>query len=264
MLSNYILQEFMDELVVAQAVDYMVVDFIQTFPDEVRLMWPAPRSGPKAVFYILRYYGLVHSVFILWCEQLLRLSYFQLPFKPMLALDALPKEMGAEQCRIAFIRLSVSSMLAMTASEVILYIRVYAFAGRNKKLLPFLVSLFIAHGAVTKAIHTMAYLLFIKFIRSIKFHELLVIHNFICTSGYADSVWLGAVFSATLASVLVVTFTMMYIAYRYRGVSNSLLCVFYQDGISYFVSLSVLACANILINLLAPGGYKFLFVEYVL
>ncbi|KAF5325644.1 hypothetical protein D9611_000316 [Ephemerocybe angulata] len=41
-----------------------MADFIHTFPDEVRLMWFAPLSIPKVLFFVVRYYIIVNNVFV--------------------------------------------------------------------------------------------------------------------------------------------------------------------------------------------------------
>ncbi|KAJ2919788.1 hypothetical protein MD484_g516, partial [Candolleomyces efflorescens] len=214
----------------------VVADFIHTFPDEVRLMWPTPRSLPKTVFFILRYYAVVHSAFGLMYE--------------------LPRGLTAEQCRPRFILLAVSSILVVTLSEVILYIRVYAFSEKNKKLLAFLVVIFVGFSSV-------AYYIFARFIFSVEFVTF-PLPNIACIPMRADGLMLGLVFSATLGSILVVMLIMIYIAYQeYWEAKGSLLTIFYRDGISYFVCLSILASANIAVNFAAPGGYRFLFIQYV-
>ena len=44
-------------------------DFLHTFPDEVRFMWPAPLSLPKVLFLVLRYYHVVvHGAICAVCE----------------------------------------------------------------------------------------------------------------------------------------------------------------------------------------------------
>ncbi|KAJ2922775.1 hypothetical protein H1R20_g14330, partial [Candolleomyces eurysporus] len=43
----------------------VIADFLHTFPDEVRLMWKAPMSLPKVLFFGIRYYILIHGVFFL-------------------------------------------------------------------------------------------------------------------------------------------------------------------------------------------------------
>ncbi|RXW17158.1 hypothetical protein EST38_g8692 [Candolleomyces aberdarensis] len=50
----------------------VIVDFLHTFPDEVRLMWKAPMSLPNVLFFAIRYYSLVQGAFSQWtCKHIL-------------------------------------------------------------------------------------------------------------------------------------------------------------------------------------------------
>ncbi|KAJ2926588.1 hypothetical protein H1R20_g10522, partial [Candolleomyces eurysporus] len=199
--------DLIHDLTIARDVNYLgasaaalvIVDFLHTFPDEVRLMWPTPRSAPKAVFFILRYYALLHSALALMYE--------------------LPRGLDPDQCKAGFMRVAVSSILVVTVSEVILYMRAYAFSERDKKLLAFLITLFISFLS-------MAYILFVKFTRSVEFVSS-PLPNLICAPLSADGFLLGLVFSTTLGSIFVVMLIMIYIAYReYWDASSSLLTIF--------------------------------------
>lgn len=213
----------------------VVVDFLETFPDEVRLMWPTPLSLPKVLFFALRYYILVHSVFA--------------------ATYGVPTGMSPKQCSDSFLRVALSSIITMIASEAILFIRVYAFSGRNKKLLVFLVVQYLA-------IHASAFALLYKFIKTVHFVKFPIDH-LVCFPAQSKNILLSGVFALLLGSVIIVMFIMMYIAFRkHRNINNALITIFYRDGIFYFICLSALATANIIVNLAAPSsGMKFLLVQ---
>ncbi|KAF6745960.1 hypothetical protein DFP72DRAFT_923709 [Ephemerocybe angulata] len=213
----------------------VVVDFLETFPDEVRLMWPTPLSLPKVLFFALRYYILVHSVFA--------------------ATYGVPTGMSPKQCSDSFLRVALSSIITMIASEAILFIRVYAFSGRNKKLLIFLVVQYLA-------IHASAFALLYKFIKTVHFVKFPIDH-LVCFPAQSKNILLSGVFALLLGSVIIVMFIMMYIAFRkHRNINNALITIFYRDGIFYFICLSALATANIIVNLAAPSsGMKFLLVQ---
>ncbi|RXW23614.1 hypothetical protein EST38_g2241 [Candolleomyces aberdarensis] len=54
---------------------------------------------------------------------------------------------------------------------------------------------------------------------------------------------------------------MIYIAYRKytnNALGNTLMTIFYRDGISYFVILSALATANIAVAFSTDSGLKFM------
>ncbi|KAJ2930412.1 hypothetical protein H1R20_g6695, partial [Candolleomyces eurysporus] len=213
----------------------VVADFLHTFPTEVQLMWPTPLSVPKVLFFALRYYILIHHI--------------------LAVLYGLPTGRSPEQCRTAFVRIGISSILVVVASEAILFIRVYAFSGRNRKVLIYLILQFLA-------IHASAFVLLTKFLQTVKFVKF-PIPNLVCMPASTNGHMLGGVFALLLASVVIVMFIMIYIAFRkHRNFNSALLTIFYRDGIFYFICLSVLASANIVVNLAAPdGGLKFLLVQ---
>ncbi|RXW13426.1 hypothetical protein EST38_g12428 [Candolleomyces aberdarensis] len=119
----------------------VIADFVHTFPDEVRLMWPTPISLPKVLFFALRYYILIHGAFAM--------TY------------TLPTSLSAAQCHAAFDRIAISTKLAVIASETILLIRVYAFSGKDKKLLAFLLFQFFG-------IHISELVVFARWLQSVK------------------------------------------------------------------------------------------------
>ncbi|KAF6751034.1 hypothetical protein DFP72DRAFT_909106 [Ephemerocybe angulata] len=212
----------------------VVVDFIQTFPDEVRLMWPAPSSVPKFLFFLARYYILLHTVFRMIYEQARGLS--------------------PEACKITFVLVFVSSSFAVLCAESILFIRVWAFSHRNRKIGIYLTLQFFS-------IHVPALVLMIQFVKSVKFAPL-VFRTWTCIPVYGDYVWLGVCFCLALASVVTIMLIMVSIALKnYRQIKSDLFTLFYRDGILYFLCLSVLASANIAVNFLAPPAYKFLLLE---
>ncbi|KAF6745477.1 hypothetical protein DFP72DRAFT_925829 [Ephemerocybe angulata] len=213
----------------------VLADFLETFPDEVRLMWPTPLSLPKVLFFTLRYYVFVNSIFAV--------TY------------GIPTGMSPKQCSDAFMRISYSSILIMIASEAILSVRVYAFSGGNKKLLAFLVVQYIA-------IHASAFALLCKFNETVHFAEY-PIKNLPCFPAEAKNILLSGVYALLLGSVIIAMLSMVYIAVRkHRNLNSGLIIVFYQDGIFYFICLSALATANIIVNLAAPSaGMKFLLVQ---
>ncbi|TEB38094.1 hypothetical protein FA13DRAFT_723060 [Coprinellus micaceus] len=221
----------------------VTADFLHTFPDEVRLMWPTPLSLPKVLYFsatVLPCHGAWRDLRRLWPPH---------NTTPQKSVKALSFDKAVSPL------IDVSSIMVMIASEGILFIRVYAFSGKNKKMLMYLVFQFLA-------IHAPAFALFTKFLKTVRFVKL-PIDNLICMPAEADSMLISGVFALLLASVLIVMFIMMYLAFRkHRDLNSPLLTMFYRDGIFYFVCLSVLAIGNITVNLRAPnGGLKFLLVQ---
>ncbi|KAF5325646.1 hypothetical protein D9611_000314 [Ephemerocybe angulata] len=215
----------------------VVADYIHTFPDEVRLMWFAPLSVPKVLFFAVRYYVLVNNI-----------------FAALFVPGGVTTGFSPSECKSAFVRSAVSSPLVVVGAEVILFYRVYGFSGRSRWMLIYLVSQFIA-------IHVTSFIFLSRYLRSLAFIQW-PFSRMSCMPFKADATLLGAVFAALLSSVIVAMLIMVFIAYRkHRGFNSALLQAFYRDGVVYFICLSALASANIGVSFAASSGYKYLFTQ---
>lgn len=211
-----------------------VADFIHTFPDEVRLMWPTPLSVAKVLFFAARYYVLVHCV--------------------LASMYHLRTGLSPEECKRSFVQLFVSSGASVLCAEAILFVRVFAFSERNRKVLIYLVIQYIA-------IHAPSVGILITFLLSVKFAPAAQ-PDLPCMTASAGYKYIGINFSLALLSVVTIMVIMVYIAHRkYRRLNSNLLKLFYRDGILYFLCLSGLATANIVASFVASASYKFLLLE---
>ncbi|KAF5334391.1 hypothetical protein D9611_013555 [Ephemerocybe angulata] len=236
----------------------LMADYLHTFPDEVRrhqfmppkggacssqlrssswqvrLMWPGRMTLPKAIFFALRYYSMAHHILALMYGERTGLT---------------PSE-----CNARFQIVSISTAAIIVTAEALLFLRVYAFSGKNRKMLAYLIVLFIA-------IQASAFFLLYKFLESVKFVESPFL-NMICLPLHLDSNLLAYVFTLLLLSVIIVMLIMVWIAFqKQRNFNSALLTIFYRDGVFYFICLSALASANIIVNFAAPAGYKFLLIQ---
>lgn len=203
----------------ASAQALVVFDYFCTLSEEVRLMWPAPWSVPKVLFFGLRYYIVVHLVFS--------------------DMYGFVPNQSPEQCAKAMFRIAISVFSILAVSEAILFIRVYAFSGKNRKLMIFLICHFLI-------LHASALVLTLRFHKSLKFAALPPPFSETCMPVEGNTDLLSGSFGLILTSLATVMFIMMFIAVRkHRDLNSSLLRVFYRDGIFYFVVLSALATAVI-------------------
>ncbi|KAF5334409.1 hypothetical protein D9611_013549 [Ephemerocybe angulata] len=211
----------------------VIVDYLRTFPDEVRLMWPGKLNAPKVLFFALRYYTFVHVAF---------------------ASLSLRTGASPEACKIASDRTGISTAVIISASELILLVRVYAFTGRTRPMLIFLSVLFVVIIVATGV-------LLHNFLRSVQYTTL-PIPNLPCIPFTINGTLSGSVFATLLAEGVVVMAIMIYSAFRkHRGARSGLLTLFYRDGVVYFICLSLLASANIFVSFTAPRGYQFLLIQ---
>ncbi|KAF6753322.1 hypothetical protein DFP72DRAFT_902745 [Ephemerocybe angulata] len=228
----------MDSLVEAyqQTRNANIADFIHTFSEEVRLMWPIPLSSVKVLFFVARYYTLLH----------LGLSAMQ--GAPRHASHHLRSGLTPGECTRAFVQLFISSSMAVLSAEVILYMRVYALSGMNKRLMAYLAIQYLVHlRLLTPSPLTV---------------EPSPIPNLPCIPIYIDRSAAGIVFCLSLASTIAIMAIMVYISRRqYRDFESSLISLFFRDGVLYFICLSTLTCANIVSSNVAPPPYKFITLE---
>lgn len=217
----------------------LAVDYFQTLPDEVKYMWGLPLSPMRILFFSVRYYPFAHTF--------LMIKYHH--------AEGLVSD-GPTVCYNLFLAFSFSSILICAICDAIAYIRIYAFSGRNRKLLAFLIPWYIALRVVEIT-------LVLKFATSASFLFMFQEAGLGCIPGGGASVerLLSYVGVVALVDLLTLTAIMMYLSWRRRdaeygvdGVSDmpSLYNVFLRDGIMFFVSISSFQIANIVLNKVAP------------
>lgn len=214
-------------------------DYLYTFPREVNLMWKTRLSVPKVLYFTLRYYIMIHSM--MW------MTYHA------------DETLSGSRCKYPFSRNSVSSQVVLTLCEAISYIRAYAFSGGNIYLLIFIIAHFIAVTVV-------GFYYIVVFIRSADFLDLPPDLRLGCFPKAGDGFALAMIVITLLVSLLSATLVMVFFGLKrhrsLRGTKNSLIRVFYQDGIFYFICLSALQAADITIFFLAPAnGMQLLLVQ---
>ncbi|KAF5318408.1 hypothetical protein D9611_013919 [Ephemerocybe angulata] len=233
------LDEAVERLQAQFSWNYTIIDFLQTFPDEVRLMWSARLSIPKVLFYLARYFTLLNNIMVV-----------------LLAPGV--SRSSNEGCIGALSGAAVLSPLAVSSAEAILFYRVWAFSGKSRRMLAYLVIQFIG-------IHSLVLYTVVKWLISVKYTRwsLPSANGPICIMTEANPFLLLWTYAAVLSSVIGAMVIMVFIAYReHRGLNSRLLTVFYQDGIYYFIVLAIMASANVAVNWLAYGGYKLILVQF--
>ncbi|KAJ3522358.1 hypothetical protein NMY22_g11925 [Coprinellus aureogranulatus] len=230
-------------------------EHITSFHLEVKHMWTRGITIAKALYFIARYYVLIHS--LLWvtyhADETLSGKRCNFPFTRNSCEDPLHSTQASKSPLIESPRSFFHSFTRFLRS----YVRVYAFSGRNKYLLGFLSAAYLAVSVVT-------FYYLDRFAKSVSFLDLPPEARLGCFPSKADGFALTVIEITLLLSLTIATVIMIYIAVQRRktmGAKNGLLQTFYQDGIYYFISISVLAVMNIFIFLLAPGGMQLLIVQ---
>ncbi|KAF6744668.1 hypothetical protein DFP72DRAFT_1176643 [Ephemerocybe angulata] len=231
----------------------VIADFFETFPDEVRLMWPGPWSIPKVLFFSVRYCTLAIIV-------IQGFEGFRTPYTVL-------------ACRKLFTISGMTCTAVIFGSEGILFFRVYAFSGRSKKMLIYLLCQFIMVQATLLG-------LILKFLINVQFVRYPFAEMQFCRPVQGENSLIGTAFAVLLGNIAVIMVIMGYLAHqKHRGLKSELLNVFYRDGISYFICLSgraipgtsmpsdnlaliaVMTSVNVFVNFAAAKDFQFLFLE---
>ncbi|KAF6752485.1 hypothetical protein DFP72DRAFT_904950 [Ephemerocybe angulata] len=216
-----------------------LVDYLETFPKEVRLIWPTRMSICKALFFAVRYGTLVLAVLVYICE--------------------LSPTFQGEDCEKIFTATSVLEVVLSLLGEAIVYIRVWAFSGCDRRVLYYLIAQYLA-------MFGSGFYLLTRFVVSAKVASGAPLTGFSCIFHYGDSMCIAIVYGILLASVIALMCVMVVIAaYRYNGApvsstKNGLFAQFYKDGVVYFLMLGGLCIANIASIVIGRRGFL---VEYV-
>ncbi|TEB38616.1 hypothetical protein FA13DRAFT_1724535 [Coprinellus micaceus] len=216
-----------------------IADYLHTLPDEVRYMWPSSFSLVKTLFFVVRYYPFAHTSISIWHHTRFDLT--------------------REECMIPFAIDSYSCLALTVFCDAITHLRIYAFSGQNVYLLAFLVVYFIT-------VRVIEFYFLTQFIKSAIFGDFPKGSRIGCLAIKGNSSLLSSVFITVLIGVSILTILMLALAWRRRdnigSARGSLATVFARDGVYYFLVLSSLAAANIIVDYAAPqNGTQFILVQ---
>lgn len=220
------------------ALALLVVDYLGTLEMEVANMWPAKWSVAKVLFFLSRYSALLDVPLAIYYHTALGLP--------------------VRTCRILFSVESSSLLVGVALSEAILFLRVYALSGRNRKFLWVLLFQFFA-------VHIAEFIIFGNFLTKLEFGPSRIPTVIGCSplppKDPSLNVQLSALFGLILANelaVLLMTFVIGLM--KYRNLNSPLIRIFYRDGFFYFLVLSAISAGNITADLVGPPEYRFLIV----
>ncbi|KAJ2912883.1 hypothetical protein MD484_g7543, partial [Candolleomyces efflorescens] len=126
----------------------------------------------------------------------------------------------------------------------ILFMRLYGFSGRDKRILVLSSILVVGFSCVSIA-------LLVIFYRSVSYLDWPMLH--VCIIAGGNHKLLGIIFTLLLSNGFIAMLGMLFIMYqKYQAHRSSLINAFYRDGIGFFMGLSVLALTNVVLNF-APG-----------
>ncbi|TFK17752.1 hypothetical protein FA15DRAFT_710499 [Coprinopsis marcescibilis] len=214
------------------------VDYFQTVHLEVKYVWNTPRSLTKTVFFLARYAVLVTGT---------------------MSVVSATVNMSPRNCQFMFSISCYSILLMVLLVEAILFIRIYAIAGRKKWVLIYLASHF-------TVLQVAKFVLMAKSLNTIGFIRSPAQRAINCAPDLRNFALVRALLSATYglsaASEVVIFFIMAWFAvHKFRRCGSDLYKIFIRDGVVYFVCLTAMSIANMLITILAAPVINLIFAN---
>ncbi|EJD00180.1 uncharacterized protein FOMMEDRAFT_170177 [Fomitiporia mediterranea MF3/22] len=108
------------------ALTWVLLDYFDTLPDEVRYMWPGAQGLGKMLFYWIRYYTILVTVFDV--AQIHSFSKFRPSLTTCVAMDSVIRIVGA---------------ISLWSVEIIMQLRIYALYNCSKRVAAFNIFLFL-------------------------------------------------------------------------------------------------------------------------
>ncbi|EFI28290.1 hypothetical protein CC1G_13819 [Coprinopsis cinerea okayama7 len=244
---------FCEQYITASSLAILIAEYFQTLELEIRYIWPGPTNVVKAIFYINRYAifftigvsmyfknvadpSRCHAVFITACGECKKVTWPSLPV-------GYSEEDGTDTRRNP-----VLMMISVGTSQALLFIRVWALADRNKKMMIFLMAYMMVNT-------NCGLICYIFFFRSMEY-ALSPIPSIIgCIALRAEYKFMTACFALILSEQIVVMAVCLYLGIkRHWGAKSPLIRTFFVDGGIYFVAVAALALANMIVLTRTPNG----------
>ncbi|KAH6903052.1 hypothetical protein BKA70DRAFT_1303056 [Coprinopsis sp. MPI-PUGE-AT-0042] len=213
-----------------------VLEYLSTVQLEITYVWPAPWSLVKPLYFVNRYMVVIPVCLCLYSQTV-----------PL------------ENCFATFLASSSSMIVCIGVSETLLFLRVWALADRNKKVMLFLFAFLSASQSALSA----SLVCFILFFRSMEYapSPARSITNCVLMKS-ADKVLIAAFALILVEQALVMSMCIYLGKRRHLGTSSPLIRTFFVDGAVYFVVLALMSMANLFCLLATPNGYQFVLAAH--
>lgn len=217
---------------------YIVIDYIQTFPEEVAYMWRTNCSLVKILFFVTRYLPFVDlPLMILYNEGV--------GFSPA-------------TCHGLFGAANLMCVSATGIAEGLLFMRAHALSKQSKAVRWYLT----AHYALVQAA---CISLSLYFVQSLSFTPPSGLPpppattQLPCIPYASKLTHLSAVFALVFFNQLTITALSFYfVLTNFRESRGPLIQLLWRDGVYYFVLMSSITIANFVMSLQAPMEYRFI------
>ncbi|KAF6753829.1 hypothetical protein DFP72DRAFT_900665 [Ephemerocybe angulata] len=221
--------ELTAEAVQAIRVNTVSLDHAYTLPQEVRVIWPTRWTVPKVLIFAVRYGTIALALLeLLWI---------------------LPRDISEKGCKRIFKIVSLLEVSLSALGEVIIYIRVWAFAGRSRMALYCLSAQFII-------VLVICLLLIVRSTSYAMVSTFAPLPGLSCIFQQGGSLYMAMAYVAMLYSVTTLTCVMTIVGMlRYRelgplgGRRFGIVGQLYRGGLLYFFVLGALCTGNIVSNI---------------
>ncbi|KAH6909285.1 hypothetical protein BKA70DRAFT_231487 [Coprinopsis sp. MPI-PUGE-AT-0042] len=207
-----------------------MLEWLETLPLEVTLVWSENWSLVKGLFFLNRYGTLLGTLFALFFE----IATQRLTFK---------------LCRIGVFTQGLVLLLNLTWSETILFMRVYALSKLDRRFGTFL-AIFWAGIFTALIVNYARTVVVIEFIEGPPGHVCLA-------KPIKQGMYLSLPFFLVLGEQTVVMALCIFFGFRSLwSAHNRLLRTFSRDGTYYFIALSAMSIGNVALILAFPGRFQ--------
>lgn len=205
-----------------------VLEYLHTLQLEMTFVWPAPWSIVKTLYFANRYLVVIPVCLCLYSQTV-----------------------AFERCFATFLAASTTMIACIGASEALLFLRVWALAERNRKVMLFLFGFLATSLSASLAC-------FIVFFMSMEYapSPARSITNCVLMKS-ADKTLIAAFALIVVEQALVMSMCLVLGKRRHLGSTSPLIRTFFVDGGVYFVVLTLMSMANLFCLLGTPNGYQF-------
>ncbi|KAH6909484.1 hypothetical protein BKA70DRAFT_201145 [Coprinopsis sp. MPI-PUGE-AT-0042] len=168
----------------------------------------------------------------------------------VVGLQAQGATLGA--CAVGFGASTLLIGLSMLIAEAIMLVRLYALSGRSKIMLAWICVQLIA--VLATILPGLSF-----FVKSVKFMKSPLRNVTGCLPNRFEEEFLLLVYATVGASQIALMLLSSWVAWRnYKGSGSPILAAFYQDGLIYFLCLTLVTIGNIIFYRVGPPEARFM------
>ncbi|KAG2013177.1 hypothetical protein CC2G_010115 [Coprinopsis cinerea AmutBmut pab1-1] len=223
--------ELVAKLVETSCLSLWIVDYLETLPLEISIMWTSSTqkfSLVKCLFYTLRYVPL---------------GFFALSF-------GLENNIIDEQsCRRRLAIFSLLTVAIVVLAEALLFVRVYAVGGRSKCLKYSLIGYFVVSLGIVFGL-LIWHILSLTFTVPRPGREIYSCALIQSGRGNLVSIAWGII---AANEILMMAMTFFFVFMKHINRRNRILEVFYRNGTFYIIAIVVVSIGNILMAAISPN-----------